>query len=88
MLLDSLMPLLILLVWYGHNVIASYCFFRYSEALMELLSKLLCKLQLRYNEAQLEELEDDDDDKGDTKTVIVIINIYLLSFNRFFQNFE
>eukprot|EP00794_Sanderia_malayensis_P009373 gene9373-10360_t len=36
---------------------------KYATTLMDLLAKLLCKIQLRYNEAQLVEM--DDDDHGD-----------------------
>lgn len=39
-------------------------YFRYQEALLTLVSHILHKLQFKYNQSQLEELDDDilDDD--------------------------
>jgi hypothetical protein len=52
---------------------------RYQEALVSLATEVLHKLQFRFNQSQLEELDDDVlDDDVSNKTVVICIEFMLL----------
>lgn len=62
---------------------------RYEDALVLLLTEVLNRIQFRYNQAQLEELDDetlDDDVRGTALLLVYLISLLLKMFYRHFTS--
>lgn len=62
---------------------------RYEDALVLLLTEVLNRIQFRYNQAQLEELDDetlDDDVRGTSLLLVYLISLLLKMFYRHFTS--